>query len=142
MKWQEVEDLFRQEVGEVSYVELFNDESGKPRGAGVMEFSTQEMAKKAINKMHRFDYKGRKIVVKRDFDAERDKHGRIVPRSGGGGRGESEGRGGGGGGGGGHESMGAEMVHHGEDLGNTFGLSPQFLDSLNIIGPLHTRYSV
>ena len=30
MKWQEVKDLFRQEVGEVSYVELFNDESGKP----------------------------------------------------------------------------------------------------------------
>ena len=70
MKWQEVKDLFRQEVGEVglfvfvfvfvnlflqvSYVELFNDESGKPRGAGVMEFPTQEMAKLAIDKMHRF----------------------------------------------------------------------------------------
>ena len=31
MKWQEVKDLFRQEVGEVSYVELFYDERGKPR---------------------------------------------------------------------------------------------------------------
>jgi RNA recognition motif-containing protein len=129
MMWQEVKDLFRQEVGEVSYVEMFNDESGKPRGAGLMEFSTQEMAKKAIKKMHRFDYKGRKIVVKRDFDAERDKHGKIVRRSGGGGRGESGGR----------DRRGGGMVHHGEDLSNTFGLSPQFLDSLNIIGPLHTR---
>ena len=145
IKWQEVKDLFKQEVGEVMYVELFNDESGKPRGAGVMEFPTQEMAKKATKEMHRFDYKGRKIVVKRDFDAERDKYGRIVDRTGGGGRGYSGGRdrrGDGGGGGGSHESMEAEMVHHGEDLGNTFGLSPQFLDSLNIIGPLHTRYSV
>ena len=48
-----MKDLFRGEVGEVSYVELFNDESGKPRGAGVMEFPTQEMAKVAIDKMHR-----------------------------------------------------------------------------------------
>merc|ERR1719179_80431 len=71
MKWQEGKDLFRKEVGEVSYVELFDDESGKPRGAGVMEFNTADMAKKAIDKMHRFDYKGRKIVVKEDFDAER-----------------------------------------------------------------------
>jgi hypothetical protein len=33
--------------------------------------------------MHRFDYKGRNIVVKEDFDAERDKFGRIVGKSGG-----------------------------------------------------------
>ena len=140
MKWQEVKDLFRKEVGEVSYVELFDDESGKPRGAGVMEFNTADMAKKAIDKMHRFDYKGRKIVVKEDFDAERDKHGRIIGRNRGGGGGDGGGRGGdrnrgdnmsGGGGGGG-----------GQGYGTTFGLSPQFLESLNISGPLHTRIFV
>ena len=135
MKWQEVKDLFRQEVGEVSYVELFNDESGKPRGAGVMEFPTQEMAKLAIDKMHRFDYKGRKIVVKEDFDAERDKFGRIIGRSGGGGgdRGGRDDRRGGHGdmGGGGHHG-GHGGGGHGVDMGNTYGLSPQFLASLNI----------
>ena len=136
MKWQEVKDLFRQEVGEVSYVELFNDESGKPRGAGVMEFPTQEMAKLAIDKMHRFDYKGRKIVVKEDFDAERDKFGRIIGRSGGGGgdRGGRDDRRGGHGdmGGGGHHG-GHGGGGHGVDMGNTYGLSPQFLASLNIM---------
>merc|ERR1719189_2137008 len=83
--------------------------------------------------------KGRKIVVKEDFDAERDKFGRIVKGSdgggGGGGRGDSSRRsvgpmggnmGGGGGGG----------------LGNTFGLSPQFLDSLGINCPLNTKVFV
>jgi RNA recognition motif-containing protein len=81
MKWQEVKDLFRQEVGEVSYVELFYDESGKPRGAGVMEFPTQDMARLAIDKMHRYDYKGRKIIVREKFEENRDARSRIVNRS-------------------------------------------------------------
>jgi len=154
MKWQEVKDLFRQEVGEVAYVELFDDEHGKPRGAGVMEFPTTDMAKTAIEKMHRYDYKGRKIVVKEDFDADRDKHGRIVGRSEGRNDGGSDRRGGGGGGGrhgnmGGGMGMGSGMggnmggnMSSGGDMGNTFGLSPQFLSSLNIQGPLHTRVFV
>ena len=66
MKWQEVKDLFKKEVGEVAYVELLDDKHGKARGAGVIEFNTAQMAKKAT--MHRHDYKGRKIVVKEDFD--------------------------------------------------------------------------
>jgi len=141
MKWQEVKDLFRKEVGEVSYVELFDDESGKPRGAGVMEFNSADMAKKAIDKMHRYDYKGRKIVVKEDFDVERDKYGRIIGRSnrgGGGGGHESGGRGGDRGRSDNHNNM----PSGGQGFGNTFGLSPQFLDSLNITGPLHTRIFV
>ena len=81
MKWQEGKDLFRKEVGEVAYVELFDDEGGKPRGAGVMEFNTVELAKKAIDKMHRFEFKGRKIVVKEDFDVDRDRCGRIITGS-------------------------------------------------------------
>ena len=93
IKWQDVKDLFRKEVGEVTYVKLFNDENDKPRGAGILEFAEPALAKTAIEKMHRFDMKGRKIVVKEDFDAERDKFGRIVKGSdgggGGGGRGDS-----------------------------------------------------
>ena len=135
MKWQEVKDLFRKEIGEVAYVELFNDESGKSRGAGILEFTEVSKAKLAIEKMHRFELKGRKLVVKEDFDTERDKFGRIIKGSSERDRDRDRGRssmggiGGGGGGGGGG----------GIDFGDTYGLSPQFLDSLGIDGPLHTR---
>ena len=77
----------------ISSVNMLNDENDKPRGAGILEFAEPALAKTAIEKMHRFDMKGRKIVVKEDFDAERDKFGRIVKGSdgggGGGGRGDS-----------------------------------------------------
>lgn len=140
-KWQDIKDLFRKEIGEVSFVQLFNDETGRPRGAGVLEFPTADLAKKAIDTMHRLEYKGRKIVVKEDFDVERDKFGRIItdkdrermagsrrdrsasPRRGGG---HSSGGGGGG------------FVN----FGNTYGLSPRFLESLGIDCELHTRVFV
>ena len=140
MKWQEVKDLFRKEVGEVAYVELFDDEGGKPRGAGVMEFNTVELAKKAIDKMHRFEFKGRKIVVKEDFDVDRDRCGRIITGGGsgmGGGRGDRD-----------RERGGLLDRSRGEEMGGqgghgyTYGLSPQFLDSLNISGPIHNRIFV
>ena len=35
-----------------------------------------------MEKMHRHDLKGRKLVVKEDFDVERDKTGRIVKGAG------------------------------------------------------------
>jgi len=144
MKWQEVKDLFRENVGDVSYVELFSDENDKPRGCGILEFGSEADAKNAVEKMHRYDYKGRNLVVKEDFDAERDKFGRIVgksggrPRDGGGDRDRgprndrdrrdmSSSYGGGG---------------QGGDYGNTYGLSPQFLENLGIDGPLHTRLFV
>ena len=75
-KWQEVKDLFRNNVGDVSDGELFNDENKKPRGCGILKFPTEDLAKTAVEKMHRWEYKGRKLVVKEDFDTERDKYGR------------------------------------------------------------------
>jgi RNA recognition motif-containing protein len=45
-------------------VELFSDETEKPRGCGIIEFENALSAKKAIEKMHRFELGGRKIVVK------------------------------------------------------------------------------
>jgi hypothetical protein len=89
---------------------------------------------------------GRKIVVKEDFDVERDKYGRIVTdkdrerMAGGGHRDRSisprRGHGGGGGGGGGGHHGG--MVNY----GNTYGLSTRFLESLGIDCELHTRVFV
>ena len=55
---------FSEEVGDVTYVELFNDENDKPRGCGILEFATEEMAKRAVEKMHRHEFRGRKLVVK------------------------------------------------------------------------------
>ena len=55
----------------------------QPRGCGILEFGSEADAKNAVEKMHRYDYKGRNLVVKEDFDAERDKFGRIVGKSGG-----------------------------------------------------------
>ena len=74
--------MFRGQVGEVTYVEMFSDEKDKPRGCGIMEFATKELAKQAVEKMHRYDLKGRKLVVKEDFDVERDKTGRIIKGAG------------------------------------------------------------
>jgi RNA recognition motif-containing protein len=51
-------------VGEVAFVELYHDENDKPRGCGIVEFESADSVKKAVEKMHRFDLKGRKLVVK------------------------------------------------------------------------------
>lgn len=138
-RWQELKDLFRNEVGEVSYVELFVDENDKPRGCGIVEFETKELAQKAVEKMHRYELKGRKLVVKEDFDVERDRQGRPL-----GGRSNS------------NRDMdrGGSVVQRmrdaerslnsstGNKWGNTYGLSPQFLESLSISSPLVSRVFV
>lgn len=63
-RWQDLKDLFRTEVGKVAHVELFTDEGDKPRGCGIVEFEDADSVKVAVEKMHRFDIKGRKLVVK------------------------------------------------------------------------------
>jgi len=45
-------------------VELFVDENDKPRGCGIVEFEKSESAQMAVEKMHRYELKGRKLVVK------------------------------------------------------------------------------
>lgn len=71
-------------VGNVEYVELFSDENGKARGAGIVEFKDPDNVGKALEVMNRYELNGRELVVKQDFGEERDKYGRIA-RSGGGG---------------------------------------------------------
>ena len=82
---------------------------------------------------------GRKLVVKEDFDNDRDKFGRII-RGNSGRNNDSRDRGTGRG------SLNRSSEQHNSrrvgDLGETFGLSPQFLESLGIDGPLHTRIFV
>jgi len=127
MKWQELKDLFREHVGEVTYVELFNDEHDRPRGCGVLDLATADLVSLACEKMHRFELKGRKLVVKEDFDFERDKYGKII-------KGSGSNR---------EDDRNRSNVPSGSvNFGNTYGLSTQFLESLGIDMPLHTRVFV
>lgn len=65
-RWQELKDLFRDNVGDVTRVELFSGDCGTPRGSGIVEFRSAEIAEHAVQKMHRRNVSGRKLVVKRD----------------------------------------------------------------------------
>ncbi|XP_054719498.1 myelin expression factor 2-like [Uloborus diversus] len=141
-KWTIIKDLFREKVGDVSYVELFEDESGKFRGCGIVEFKEASSVQKAVDLLHRYEFKSRQLVVKEDFDVDRDKTGKPLGRSRGGG------------GGGGMNNMDRDRDDFGGlggmgNLGNnntpqytTYGLSPQFLDALGIKGPLTCRVFV
>lgn len=102
-RWQELKDLFRREVGDVGFVELFNDESNKPRGCGIVEFEKPESVAVALEKMNGYALSGRALVVKEDFGNERDKYGRVIPKSGGGG------------GGGGGNASGSSNNYRGRD---------------------------
>lgn len=79
-RWQDLKDLFRKEVGDVAFVELFSDESNKPRGCGIVEFDKPESVGKALEKMNRYELNGRNLVVKEDYGNERDKYGRVLPK--------------------------------------------------------------
>lgn len=48
----------------MSFVVVYTDEKDKSRGCGTVEFDRAESAQKAIEKMHRYDINGRKLVVK------------------------------------------------------------------------------
>ncbi|XP_031635659.1 heterogeneous nuclear ribonucleoprotein M [Contarinia nasturtii] len=165
-RWQDLKDLFRRMVGNVEYVEMFTDENGKARGVGIVEFKDPDNVGKALEVMNRYDLNGRELVVKEDHGEERDKYGRIAR----GGQNMDSSRGGGGGGGAGprrNQNQGRDrdddryLSHSNSSHGgkgnsgsgsynnfdqqqdyNTYGLSPSFLASLNIIGPLHTKVFV
>ncbi|XP_038078931.1 myelin expression factor 2-like [Patiria miniata] len=68
MKWQELKDIMRKEVGEVTYTELFNDTDGKSKGVGVVEFASRDSVNRCIDKMNKFQIRGRGLVVKVDTD--------------------------------------------------------------------------
>lgn len=159
-KWQEIKDLFKEKVGNVAFVELFNDEKGKPRGCGIVEFDNKEMAKQAVDVMDKYEINGRKIVVKEDVDADRDRTGRIM--KGGGGFGDRQSfsdRSDRSGGYQGPAENNRNLQKNGFDrrdslgrlgnssdpsskYGNTYGLNVQFLESLGIDGPIVSRIFV
>ncbi|KAK3533476.1 hypothetical protein QTP70_023464 [Hemibagrus guttatus] len=106
VKWQALKDLMKEKVGEVTYVEHLMDAEGKSRsgatGGGsqlhrnsgsVVEFRTEELMKKAVDKVNKHNMNGRPLKVKEDPDgviAQREAH-----RAQGGGGGPPGGMGGG-----------------------------------------------
>lgn len=144
-RWQDLKDLFRNQVGDVAFVELFVDANDKPRGCGIVEFSDPASVKKCLDVMHRFELKGRKLVIKEDFGNQRDKYGNLVGTSASkrarerddsrDHRYRDDHRGG--------FDMSSVNSRSNSDLsdkwGNTYGLSPQFLESLGVNTPLINR---
>ncbi|XP_066141006.1 myelin expression factor 2 isoform X1 [Euwallacea fornicatus] len=144
-RWQDMKDLFRDQVGDVSFVEMFVDDNDKPKGVGIVEFTDPSSVKKCLEVMQRYEVKGRKLVIKEDSGNMRDKQGNVIGRGGGGGgdrksrrddgsriRDDRDRRNG-----------GANILSMDESKwGNTYGLSPQFLESLHIDAPLSNRVFV
>uniref|UniRef100_A0AC34QL34 RRM domain-containing protein n=1 Tax=Panagrolaimus sp. JU765 TaxID=591449 RepID=A0AC34QL34_9BILA len=134
LKWNDLKDIIRQEVGESAYVEFVDDEQGKFKGAAVLDFENRSAAHKAVEVLHRMDVRGRNITAKEirdpigffrkikndigvDFLANRT----VLPGRGGNRRREAD-----------DEPVDAD----------TYGLSPSFLAKLNIKLPLVNRVFV
>lgn len=89
--------------------------------------------------MQRYEVKGRKLVIKEDTGTIRDRHGAII--GGGSKRGRDNDR---------YrddhrDSLGGSNLSLRQDdgkWGNTYGLSPQFLESLNVDAPLCNKVFV
>ncbi|XP_061172383.1 myelin expression factor 2-like isoform X1 [Saccostrea echinata] len=132
MKWQDIKDIFRKEVGEVQYVEMFETPDGKSRGSGIIEFKDKDTARKAIETMHRYKMKDRNIVVREERESDQNQNM-------GGGRGGGSGMMGGGSMGGGMGMMG-NMGGGGGMMGNMGGggpgITPQLLQQLGVDGPV------
>ncbi|XP_076465671.1 myelin expression factor 2-like [Babylonia areolata] len=155
LKWQDIKDLFRKEVGDVAYVEMIEGNDGKPRGIAVLEFKDKDAARKAIETMHQYKIHDRYLVV----HEEREKDRRMFQQSmnnrdGGGmdGRG-MDGRGGGmgdmrGGMGPGAMGLGAGVglgMGMGGGMMNNMaapGISPEVLAQLGIDGPISPQVFV
>ncbi|XP_028135169.1 heterogeneous nuclear ribonucleoprotein M [Diabrotica virgifera virgifera] len=136
-RWQDVKDIFRNEVGDVSFVELFYDESNKSKGTGIVEFADKGSVDKCMEKMQRYEVNGRKLVVRDDSGVTRDRTGAIL--SGTSRRPPAERNFGGGGGGNSFNNSISFSSNNDGNWGNTYGLSPQFLESLKIDPPLVNR---
>jgi RNA recognition motif-containing protein len=66
------------DAGDVQYSKVLTDRDGRSKGCGIVEFSTVEGAKDAIEKLTDTELKGRKIFVREDREDGK-------PRGGGGG---------------------------------------------------------
>jgi RNA recognition motif-containing protein len=83
--WQDLKDHML-EAGDVVRAEVIKEPSGRSKGCGIVEFATDEGAKKAIATLTDTELKGRRIFVREDREIQKQE-------GGGGGRGRGRGRG-------------------------------------------------
>ena len=57
------------QAGEVSFAEVMNEADGRSKGCGIVEFSTAEKAKEAIETLKDSDLNGRMIFVREDRES-------------------------------------------------------------------------
>lgn len=108
-----------------------------PKGTGIIEFNSPDLARKAIEKMHRFEVRGRKLVVKEDSGDEprrarsprrNNNNANNNPNNNNNNFNDDRGR-----------WSNNDRSSTPEGWGFTYGLSPAFLESLDIKGPLVNR---
>lgn len=63
--WQDLKDHMRT-AGDVQYAEVMTDYDGRSKGCGIVEFTTADGAKEAIEKLTDTELKGRMIFVRED----------------------------------------------------------------------------
>jgi RNA recognition motif-containing protein len=63
--WQDLKDHMRT-AGDVQYAEVMTDHDGRSKGCGIVEFTTADGAKEAIEKLTDTELKGRMIFVRED----------------------------------------------------------------------------
>lgn len=93
VSWQDLKDHMRA-AGDVSFAEVMQEQDGRSKGCGVVEFKTSEEAKAAIETLNDSELKGRMIFVREDRETSGGGGGGF--RGGAGGYGGGGGRGGGG----------------------------------------------
>ena len=71
-KWQELKDIFRKEVGEVTHANVY-----PKRNAGIVEFLTAELTTKALN-MKTLMVNDKKVNILECVEGERDKFGNLI----------------------------------------------------------------
>ena len=80
VSWQDLKDHMR-DAGDVQYSKVLTDRDGRSKGCGIVEFSTVEGAKDAIEKLTDTELKGRKIFVREDReDGKRGGGARAPPK--------------------------------------------------------------
>lgn len=62
-QWRQLKDLMRQ-AGEVVRVDIFQDDRGRSKGSGLIEFVKPEDCARAIDTLDQTDIDGRKIYLK------------------------------------------------------------------------------
>eukprot|EP00929_Paragymnodinium_shiwhaense_P009035 TRINITY_DN113061_c0_g1_i1.p1 TRINITY_DN113061_c0_g1~~TRINITY_DN113061_c0_g1_i1.p1 ORF type:complete len:232 (-),score=67.51 TRINITY_DN113061_c0_g1_i1:279-881(-) len=86
VSWQDLKDHMRQ-AGEVAFADIFQDSTGRSKGAAIVEYTTAKAAKKAIKDLNDSTLGSRWIFVRED----REEHSPFKSKGGGGSKGGGKG---------------------------------------------------